>query len=171
VTAPQYRVIRYAEDADASTFDCGVPASNTWLQVHAGSAVSSRSSMVYLLTSPTEHRVLGYYAIAPTLVARNDLPGSVGRGVLNATPAWILTKLALDRSLRGDPENQWGRQLLRDALERIVEASDLGGGQVIVVDAGHPGLVPWYVAHGFTSTGAADHRLYLKVSTARRSLT
>lgn len=171
MTEPGFRVVRYSAEVDTSTFDCGDPTYNNWLHQHAGSAVSSRSSMVYLLTSSSNDRALGYYAIAPTLVARSELPGSVGRGVLNATPAWILTKLALDRSLHGHPKYQWGRQLLRDALERIVEVSDLGGGQVIVVDAGHPDLVPWYVAQGFTSTGGSDQRLFLKVSTARRSLT
>ena len=51
------------------------------------------------------------------------------RGVLRTAPAWLLAKLALDRSLRGDKDRQRGAQLLREALEKIVASVDLGGGR------------------------------------------
>jgi len=90
--------------------------------------------------------------------------------MLRNTPGWLLAKLALDITLRGDKEKRWGSQLLRVALETLVEAAAVGGGQVIVVDADNPGLVGWYTRHGFTATGADDLRLYMKVSTARKYL-
>jgi ribosomal protein S18 acetylase RimI-like enzyme len=67
-------------------------------------------------------------------------------------------------------EDQWGSQLLREALETILASVDLGGGQVIVVDADNPALVGWYSRHGFKSTGSQPLRLYMKVATARRYL-
>jgi hypothetical protein len=97
-------------------------------------------------------------------------PKSLQRGVLRAAPVWLLAKLALDRSLGGDKDHQWGAQLLREALERIVASVDLGGGQIIVVDADNPGLIGWYSRKGFKSTGGQDLRLYVKVATARRYL-
>jgi hypothetical protein len=69
--------------------------------------------------------------------------------------------------MRGDKVNQWGWQLLRVALETIIDASELGGGQIIVVDADNPG---WYARHGFVATGGDDLRLYVKVATARKYL-
>jgi hypothetical protein len=115
-----------------------------------------------------EDRVVGYYAICPTVVIRDDMPKSLQRGVLRAAPAWLLTKLALDKSLRGDKDHQWGAQLLREALEKIVASVDLGGGQIIVVDADNPGLIGWYPSQGFKSTGGQDLRLFMKVATARK---
>jgi hypothetical protein len=48
--------------------------------------------------------------------------------------------------------------------------SDLGGGQVIVVDPDNAGLVSWYAANGFLSIGAPDLRMRLKLATARTYL-
>ena len=101
-------------------------------------------------------------------MVRDQVPKPLQRGLLRSAPAWLLAKLALDKSLRGDKEARWGSQLLRDCLERIVAGADLGGGQIIVVDADHEGLVGWYVRHGFRSTGVGDLRLFINVATARR---
>ncbi len=85
-------------------------------------------------------------------------------------PAWKLGKLAIHVDLRADQAAQWGRQLLRDALETIVRVADAGGGKVIVVDADNSGLVGFYTRNGFKTTGVdGDLSLYMKVSTARKA--
>ena len=104
------------------------------------------------------------------LHVRDDMATSLQRGVLRSAPAWLLAKLALDRSLRGDKDHQWGAQLLREALAKIVASVDLGGGQIVAVDADNPGLIAWYSRQGFKSTGGQELRLYMKVATARRYL-
>ena len=130
--------------------------------------------MVYLLLEQVNagigERLVGYYAICPTVVVRDDKATSLQRGVLRSAPAWLLAKLALDRSLRGDKDHQWGAQLLREALAKIVASVDLGGGQIVAVDADNPGLIAWYSRQGFKSTGGQELRLYMKVATARRYL-
>ena len=122
MTSPVLRVTKLNPGFDLSAFDCGGSAYNEWLVQHAVNAVQAGSSMVYLLLEQVdpgaEDRVVGYYAICPTVVVRDDMPKSLQRGVLRAAPAWLLAKLALDRSLRGDKHHQWGAQLLREALER-----------------------------------------------------
>jgi len=174
VTSPGYRVTKLAPSFDLGAFDCGEFGYNQWLVEHAVKAVEAGSSMVYLLLERSrpgaDERVVGYYAICPTMVLRDDMRKSLQRGVLRAAPAWLLGKLALDSSLRGDKGHQWGAQLLRDALETIVASVELGGGQIIVVDADNPGLVGWYSSQGFNSTGGQDLRLYMKVATARKYL-
>jgi hypothetical protein len=174
VTSPVYRVTKLTPSFDLTAFDCGEPAFNEWLVQHAANAVEAGSSMVYLLLQQAdpgaEERVAGYYAICPTVVVRDDMPKSLQRGVLHAAPAWLLAKLALDRSLRGDKDHQWSAQLVREALEKIVASVDLGGGRIIVVDADNPGPVAWYSRQGFKSTGGQDLRLYMKVATARKYL-
>jgi hypothetical protein len=52
----------------------------------------------------------------------------------------------------GAKDVQWGRQLLRDALETIVRVADAGGGRVIV-DVDNEGLRDFYLRNGFKSTG------------------
>jgi hypothetical protein len=174
VSSPSFRIARLAPGFDLGAFDCGEPVYNQWLTEHAANAVKAGSSAVYLLLQrdrpSTEERMVGYYAICPTLVVRDQMPKQLHGGVLRAAPAWLLAKLALGTSLRGDQEHQWGRQLLRDALETIVAAAELGGGQIVVVDADNAGLVKWYARQGFRSTGGDDLRMYMKISTARKYL-
>lgn len=173
-----YRVVKLAPGFDLGAFDCGEPSYNEWLTKDARRAVDSGSAAVHLLIEtpteeddqPTGDRVVGYFAICPTLIVRDDAPKQYRRGLLRSAPGWLLAKLALDQSLRGNPGHQWGRQLLREALLTIMAAAELGGGQAIIVDPDNAGLVAWHAANGFVSTGGPDLRMYMKVATARRYL-
>lgn len=171
---PTYRVTKLAPGDDLGDFDCGEPTFNEWLLRHAAASVQAGISAVYLLLEEDHEasRVVGYYAINPTQVVREDVPSSLSRGWPQAVPAWKLGKLAVHLDLRADKDAQWGRQLLRDALKTIVRAANAGGGKVIVVDADNPGLIGFYRRNGFKTTGAeGDLALYMKVSTARKTLT
>lgn len=170
---PAYRVIKLAPGFDLGAFDCGEPSYNEWLIRHAAASVSAGVCAVYLLLETTDDRarVVGYYAINPTQVVRDDLPRPLARGGPQTVPAWKLGKLAVHVDLRADPDAQWGRHLLRDALETVVRVADDGGGKVIVVDADNAGLLGFYLRNGFKSTGVDDDlALYMKVSTARAAL-
>ena len=76
----------------------------------------------------------------------------------------------MDKFLRGDKDHKWGAQLLREALEKIVASVDVGGGQIIVVDADNPSLIAWYSRQGFKFTGGQDLLLYMNAATARKYL-
>lgn len=172
MTAPTYRVARLAPGHDLGAFDCGALSYNEWLVRHAAASVHAGVAAVYLLLEERDDtsRVMGYYAISPTQVVREDLPKSLSRGWPHKVPAWKLGKLALHVHLRSDPDAQWGRQLLRNALETIVRVADAGGGKVIVVDVDNQGLLNFYLRNGFKTTGTeGDLAVYMKVSTARRA--
>lgn len=170
--SPAYRVVKLASGYDLTAFDCGEPSYNDWLLRHAAASVGAGVCAVYLLLETTGEttREVGYYAINPTQVVREELPRTLARGAPRTVPAWKLGKLAVHVDLRAD-KAQWGRQLLRDALETIVSVADAGGGKVIVVDADNPGVLDFYARNGFKTTGIEDDlTLYMKVSTARAAL-
>jgi ribosomal protein S18 acetylase RimI-like enzyme len=170
---PTYRVVKLAPGYDLTTFDCGERSYNDWLIRHAAASVSAGVCAVYLLleTTAEDSHVVGYYAINPTQVVREELPRTLARGGPRTVPAWKLGKLAVHADLRADKPAQWGRQLLRDALETIVRVADAGGGKVIVVDADNPALLDFYTRNGFKTTGIEDDlTLYLKLATARATL-
>lgn len=171
---PAYRVVKLAPGYDLGAFNCGETSYNEWLSEHAANSMQAGVCAVYLLLEETEvgERVVGYYALSPTQVVREVAPNRMARGWPETVPAWRLGKLAVHVDLRADPDQQWGRHLLRDALETIVRIADAGGGKVIVVDADNPGLIDFYVRNGFKRTGVGDDlSLYMKVSTARKALT
>lgn len=176
MSEPTYRVVRLRPDHDLKGFDCGEPTFNDWLERHARASVQAGVCAVYLLIEApgaraAPERVVGYYAINPTQVVRADVPKSLVRGWPRTVPAWKLGKLAVHVDLRADKNGQWGRQLLRDALETIVRVAEAGGGKVIVVDADNAGLLAFYTQNGFKATGVeGDLALYMKVSTARAAL-
>ncbi len=173
MSAPAYRVVRLASEHDLTAFDCGEPLYNTWLAHHAAASVHAGVCAVYLLIE-VDHgrtRVVGYYAISPSQLLRGEVPPSMTRGWPQVVPAWRLGKLAVHVELRADKAAEWGRQLLRHALETIVEVADVGGGKVIVVDADNAGLLGFYRRNGFRPTGIdGDLSLYVKISTVRKLL-
>ncbi|WP_375494045.1 N-acetyltransferase [uncultured Jatrophihabitans sp.] len=168
-----YRLTPFDPAVDLNGFDCGEPSYNQWLTSAAARAHESGSAHVTLLIEISERateRVVGYFAICPTLVVRDQMPHPMQRRMLRSTPGWLIAKLALAMPLRATPQ-QWGRQLLREALVQVIAAADRGGGAIVVVDADNDGLVPFYERNGFVATGGDDLRLFMKIATARAYLT
>ena len=86
---------------------------------------------MYIWTPVDSARVVAYYAIAPTQVRRDEVSRSMSGGV-GVIPAYLIARLALDRSLRGQG---LGVQPLLDAAERIVLAADGAAGRLMDVDS------------------------------------
>jgi GNAT superfamily N-acetyltransferase len=150
------------EGHDASHFDSGNDSLNRWLAREALRAHRAGISRTTVWTSPGDRSVVAYHAIAPTQVARIDLPTRSLSAGYSHVPGYLIGRLALDRTLHGQG---LGTQLLLDALERIVEAADRAGGRVIVVDAIDDAAHRFYVHHGFHAIEGSD-RLVIKLATA-----
>ena len=172
MSEPSYRLALLEASFDLAGFDCGEPEYNAWLVRHAVTANELGSSRVYVLLegeNAGDQRVVGYFAICPTTVVRATMPKPLQRTMMGSTPGWLLAKLALDTSLRGS-DKQWGRQLLREALQTIADAAARAGGAVIVVDPDNDGLLGFYARNGFVATGGGDLRMFMKVATVRATL-
>jgi predicted N-acetyltransferase YhbS len=157
------------EQHDLSRFDCGVPALNDWLTTDAWRANRADTARTYVWTNGGPV-VVGYFAIAPTQVVRGEISRSVAGGY-SVIPAFLLAKLALDKTLRGQG---LGSELLVDAITRIVGAAEASGGRLIVVDAIDDAAADFYLHHDFqrvhcpsADSRADSHRLFLKMATAR----
>lgn len=153
-------------------FDCGDERHNMWLRNSAAIAVQAGTAAVTVLVREDEPevKVVGYFALCPTGVVRGDVPNKAKAGGIDPIPAYLLAKMALDQSHRGDPVNKWGLQVLLGAFRQVLAASEAGGGRLLVVDADNEGLVPWYLAHAFLPTGVDPLRLYLKLATIRKQV-
>jgi GNAT superfamily N-acetyltransferase len=147
-------------------FDCGVPALNEWLTAQAMRATVSGTAKSYVWIEPESDRVVAYYSITPHQVHRAEVSSGLSGGV-TTIPSYLLARLALDRALHGQG---LGGQLLRDALERVVEAADVASGRLLVVDAIDEQAAAFYRRHDFQPVKGNPHRLVIKIATVRKAL-
>lgn len=145
-------------------FDSGNEAIDRWLAQHSRTA-TRQGTRTYVLVDGG--RVVGYFAIAPHTIDREQLARSVGRGAPRQIPAVLLAKLALDRALQGQG---LGAELLVIALETIVEAARRVGGKFVVVDAIDDAAVAFYEHHDFVAMPLRPRRLVRKLSTIAKAL-
>ncbi len=148
------------------SFSCGNSDLDEWLSLHARQA-TRQGTRTYLLVEGDSEAVVGYFAIAPHTLARDEAPRRIGRGAPRAIPAILLAKLALDRRFQGQG---LGEELLVHALTKIVTAARVAGGKLVVVDAIDETAASFYRARSFQSSPAEACRLVMKLSTAAREL-
>ncbi|MEV5704365.1 GNAT family N-acetyltransferase [Actinoallomurus sp. NPDC052274] len=139
---------------------------NDWLLREAHRAQRSDTARSYVWIEEGSLVVVDHYAITPTEVLKTELPRSLTGG-MSVVPGYLLGRLALDRSLHGAGLGNW---LLYDALETAVNASEVAGGRIIVVDAIDDHATAFYMHHGFRAIKGNPRRLVLKMATARALL-
>lgn len=133
------------ERHDVTRFTCGEASLDVWLREQAAPATARRTARTWVWVD-AEDRVVGYYALAAHKVAREDMPGRIGRGGPAEIPAVLLARLALSLSLRGQG---LGEVLVADALTRIVDATQTVGTRLVVVDALREPVAHFYESLGF----------------------
>jgi hypothetical protein len=154
------------EGHDLTSFDCGVAGLNDWLRSQGLRAQQADTARTFVWTELDRLQAVAYYSVSTTQVVRNDLT-SAQAGGYSVVPAYLLARLALDRSLQG---NGLGSELLVDALGTIVRAADIAAGRLIIVDAMDASAAAFYRRHDFVSIKGNDLRLAMKVATARKAL-
>jgi GNAT superfamily N-acetyltransferase len=160
------RIEALADSHDLDAFTCGHPSLNTWLREHAHRA-TRQGTRTYLLIDDGTETVVGYFAIAPHLVERDETPRQMGQGAPQRIPAILLAKLAVHERLHGQG---LGSELLIHALTTIVTAARSAGGRLVVVDAIDDNAAGFYRAHDFEPQPNDPHRLILKLNTIAKAL-
>lgn len=161
-----FRVEPLDDSHQLNQFVCGRPDLDEWLRHHARNA-TRQGTRTYVLIDETSAAVVGYFAVAPHLIEREQAPRGVGRGAPQRIPAILLAKLALDERLQG---RGLGSELLVHALTTILTAARSAGGRVVVVDAIDDAAAGFYGAHDFQPSPTDPRRLVLKLSTVASAL-
>jgi GNAT superfamily N-acetyltransferase len=143
----RYRSQHLAEHHRLDGFDSGAEVLDSWLLRTARHAEAANTGRTFVWTEHDESRVVvAYFTLAAHLVRRSEIPRRIGHGSPEAIPAVLLARLALARSLQGQG---LGAQLLLDALERAVEASEQAAARLVVVDAIDDAAAAFYARYGF----------------------
>lgn len=150
---------------DLESFSCGNPSLDDWLHRHARTA-TGQGTRTYVLVDE-DGAVVGYFALTPHYLNREEAPPRLARGAPRQIPAILLAKLAVATSIQGQG---LGAALLVHALGTIIDAARKAGGRVVVVDAIDDDAKAFYEHHDFQPLPGHDRRLVMKLNTAAKAL-
>lgn len=148
-----------------SDFDCGEPSLNDWLMRRALKNELSGASRTYVVH--VDNRVVGYCCLANGAIDRDDAPKSLQRNTPTPIPVMVLGRLAVDSGHQGQ---RLGQALLRDAILRTLQASEIAGIKALLVHAISDDAKRFYVRHGFIESPFASMTLCLALDSVRQVL-
>ena len=150
-------------------FGCGKRELDDWLKQRAlkNQGKASRTYVVCSNASEDGGRVVGFYSLSAGAVRREDAPGWARKNMPNPLPIFVLGRLAIDAQHQ---HKGLGMALLREALQRTLEASRRVAGRALVVHAIDDDAVSFYVAFGFQAFPPNSRTLFLPIETIVASL-
>ena len=161
-----WTVVRLDKSHDRTSFDCGKPVLNDWLQRLAGQYERRDLARTYVAVREGNRRVLGYYAVSNHVVRCDALPGDQAKGLPTIDiPVVLLGRLAVDKSVHGQG---LGQHLLIDALRRAAHISEHIGIRAVAVHAIDDDAKHFYVKFGFATLLDDQHHLFLPMPTIRK---
>ncbi|MGX5849427.1 GNAT family N-acetyltransferase [Mesorhizobium sp. PL10] len=151
---------------DVSGFSCGKPSLDHWLKTRALS--NQEKGFTVVLVVHEAGRVAGYYGLAPTAVVPSMLPRSIRTGQPpDPVPCLLLGQLATDIGRAG---LGIGTGLLKHALQRCVQASELIGGRALMVNAVDAEAAQFWQRRGFLPTRDDPLVLFRSIAAIAASL-
>jgi GNAT superfamily N-acetyltransferase len=157
------------QNHDLSGFDCGQPALNEYLQKYALANQQNRSGRTYVVARACA--VVGYYTLTAGSVEPNMAPPRVTKGLARyPVPIILLARLAVDQKEKG---KGLGHALLKDALLRALQTSELVGCRAVLVHAKDEEGQAFYRKFGFEPSPCDELHMFLLMkdieALARRS--
>ena len=151
---------------DVETFDCGNPTLNDWLRTRALESETSGASRTYVVCY--ENKLVGYYCLASGSVIRAEAPGKIRRNMPEPIPVMVLGRLAVDINHQS---KGIGKGLVKDAVMRTLQASEIAGIRAILVHALDEEAKEFYVERcGFTPSPVHPLTLMVMLADVKKSL-
>ncbi|MBM3610822.1 MAG: GNAT family N-acetyltransferase [Alphaproteobacteria bacterium] len=155
------------EAYNSSTFDCGVGSLNEYIKKYALQHQQSQGSRTYVAIHDNNN-IAGYFTLAYGSVSSEEVPERVGRGLGRyPIPIMVLARLAVDQKLKGQG---LGKSLLKQALLKTLNASEIAGLRAIVVHAKDTTAQSFYKHYGFTSSSLDELHMFLLCKDIRLNL-
>jgi len=151
------------KDHDTDSFDCGVKPLNEYLRKYALLNHNNRAARTYLALR--EDRIAGYYTLANGSVSKDEVPARVAQGLGRyPVPITLIARLAVDLTEQG---KGLGRGLLKDALLRAYQASELVGSRAVVTHAKDQAAKEFYERYQFDPSPLNEFHLYILMKDIR----
>ena len=155
---------------DRQRFDCGVEPLNHYLKLMASQQARKDNTRTFVLEDRDQpQHIMGFYTLTMTRLDLSALPANLQKkhvsatSATSATSAGLIARLAVDRRYQGRRLGEW---LLVDALKKLLQASDMVGFPLVVVDA-KDGAKLFYEKYGFVEFADAGQKLFMTVADIR----
>ena len=158
------RVEKLCPDHAIEGFDCGREELNRYLVRYAWTNQQAGAAQTYV--GLVGHAVVGYHTLAVGQVSREEAPERLTKGLArHPVPIMLLARLATDRRWRGQGI---GKALLRDALQRTVQAADIAGIRAFAVHAKDDEARRFYEQFDFIPSPTDPMHLFVLLKDVRR---
>jgi GNAT superfamily N-acetyltransferase len=152
----------------ASSFDCGVPVLNHWLQNIAWSSHLGGGARVYVAVDAAQDLIAAYLCLSAAQADHAVVPSRVAKGMgQSPIPVVLIGRFAVDSRFRA---SGIGKFMIRYAFEETLKIADTLGVRTIMVDAKDPGVAGFYTHCGFTASVSNPLRLFIMIKDVRRSV-
>ncbi|HVA89786.1 MAG TPA: GNAT family N-acetyltransferase [Chloroflexota bacterium] len=147
-----------------AVFSCGNQSLDRYIREQARKEQERRVARVYVLRHIPTDRIAGYHTLSASAVETRSLPDDIANRLprYEVQPVILLGRLARDVHFRGQGI---GGLLLRDALERGLEAQQRIGAIAVVVDAIDDPAASFYEAYGFIRLPGGANQLFIAMET------
>jgi GNAT superfamily N-acetyltransferase len=147
-------------------FDCGRDALNRCLARYAFQNQQAEASQTYVALA--DAKVVGYYTLVVGEVAFESAHERLTKGLArHPVPIMLLARLAIETSWQ---RKGLGSGLLKDAMQRTVQAADIAGIRAFAVHAKSDEAKSFYEHFGFTPLPSDPYHLFRLLKDIRAGL-
>jgi GNAT superfamily N-acetyltransferase len=147
-------------------FDCGQEALNRFLIRNALQNQQSEASQTYVALA--DAKIVGYYTLVVGEVAFESAHERLTKGLArHPVPIMLLARLAIITAWQG---KGLGSGLLKDAMQRTVQAADIAGIRAFAVHAKDDEAKSFYEHFGFTPLPSDPYHLFRLLKDIRTGL-
>lgn len=140
-------------------FDCGNESLNSFLQNYAMQNNKNNASRTYVSICHNNNMVAGYYTLTYGSVSHVQATEKVKKRMPNyPIPVMILARLAVSQQYQ---KLGLGKGLLKDALLRTLQASNIAGLKAVIAHAKDNKAKKFYLQYGFEESALDEYHLML----------
>ena len=151
-------------DHAIESFDCGREELNRYLLRYAWANQQAGAAQTYV--GLVGESVIGYHTLAVGQVAHEEAPERLTKGLArHPVPVMLLARLAVDCRWHGQGV---GKSLLKDAMQRTLQAADIAGIRAFAVHAKDDDARGFYQKFDFISSPTDPMHLFVLLKDLRR---